>query len=115
MARIGKALVGQKIAVEFFKVTTEAKFSSHVLGDTNKTQPRIIQRHAIMSVPALQEAATHCISHAANSRPSVHPAWVTKPHPGFCIAFIHVLHWHTAHAIRQRVVLGASDRMGQLV
>ena len=93
------------------EVSAEAELAAHVLGHAHESEPRIVERHAVLRVPAPQKPAARFDRDAADGRPVVHPPRIPEPYPGLRGGLFHVLDVDPAHAVREDVVLGARHRV----
>src|SRR5882724_7938235 len=114
MTREHQALIEFERMIIFVIIALEPVLAVDALLGADETELEIVQRDAVVSVPAAQHRARNLAGHAANRGTPPDPARRRIADPGLAIALIHVLDMDAADPVGEIMILRGSDRGRQM-
>ncbi len=78
----------------------------------DEPEPRVVERHAVLRVPAAQDGARDLARHRADGGGWIDPARRHEIDPGLAVALAHELDRDAADAVGEIVIGGAGDGVG---
>ena len=103
--READALVLRDVAVVFDVIAFEARIAFDGLPGADETKPRVLERYAVVAVPAVQHRFVDLARHGADRGPLPDPARRRIAHPGLARALGDVLCLHPAQRVREIMIL----------